>query len=560
MDSLVDVGSCRSKLESLVHLTPLATIEWNLARQVVEWNPAAERVFEYSRREVLGHRFDDCPIAPGDSRQQSMATWDLVVGEGRYVHVMGENTTKSGRRIQCSWHLAPLFDALGRVTGVLSQAQDITAVKAYRHRLHALAFYDTLTGLPNRALFGDRIRQTLTRAGREAKLTGLMVLGLDRFKAVNDALGHSVGDQVLCEAATRLRNCVRAYDTVARFGGDEFVIIFPDIRAGADLGVIARNILDAFRPPFLCGDNRLVLSISIGIALHPDDSGNVDGLLRFAEAAMFHAKARGRGNFQFYSAELTSNAVERLDLEAGLRQVLDKNELEIHYQPQVSMAGGGVIGAEALLRWRHPSWGMIMPDRFIGIAEDTGLIVGIGEWVLRQACRAARKWNTRGRQLRIAVNLSPRQFGNGHLADSVAAILTDTGCRPEWIEFEITERLLLEDSHTVRKTLEAFAGMGIAIAIDDFGTGHSALAYIKRFAVSTLKIDRSFIHDVVVNPDSAELARAIISLAGSLRLRVVAEGVETEDQRAFLEASGCHVGQGYLYGKPMPACELEALI
>jgi EAL domain-containing protein (putative c-di-GMP-specific phosphodiesterase class I) len=275
---------------------------------------------------------------------------------------------------------------------------------------------------------------------------------------------------------------------------------------------------------------------------------------------MYHAKERGRANFQFYSAEMTTNAAERLDIEADLRQALPKGELEVYYQPQVDMTGGGVVGAEALLRWHHPIWGMVMPDRFIGIAEDTGLIVEIGEWVLRQTCRAVRAWNMCGHRVRVAVNLSPRQFGNGHLADSVAEILAETGCRPEWLEFEITERLLLEDGPAVRNTLEAFSAMGIALAIDDFGTGHSALGYLKRFAVATLKIDRSFIHDVMVNADSAELAKAIVSMAGSLRLRVVAEGIETEQQHAFLEASGCHVGQGYLYGKAMPLHELDAMI
>ncbi|HTY99418.1 MAG TPA: EAL domain-containing protein [Rhodocyclaceae bacterium] len=553
-------GVCCNKLESLIELTPAATIEWNLERQVVEWNPAAERVFEYARWQALGRRLDDELIVPKEGLPLALATWQQVVGEGRNVHIVGENTTRSGRRVQCAWYLAPLFDGQGRVAGVLSVAQDVTALEDYRRRLHSLSFFDTLTGLPNRALFNDRIRQAVSQSQREQRATGLMVLGVDRFKAVNDALGHAAGDEILREVAGRLQGCVRGYDTVARFGGDAFAIVLPNIRQGTDLAPIARTILASFVEPFRAGDSQLFVSASIGIALHPQDTDDVDQLVSFGDAAMFAAKERGRGSFQFYSADLTDRAMERLYLEAGLRQALEREELEIYYQPQTDLASGRIVGVEALLRWQHPVRGLVMPDKFIAIAEETGLIVPIGLWVLRQACQAARAWRDAGCEITVAVNLSPRQFVEASLVDDVADALRQSGCKPSWLELEITESLLLEDGPHVRRALDQLTAMGITIAIDDFGTGYSALAYINRFPLATLKIDRAFVRDVVVDPDSAALARAIATMARSLRLRVVAEGVETDAQESFLKASGCQVAQGYFYGRPMPRREIDQVL
>jgi diguanylate cyclase (GGDEF)-like protein/PAS domain S-box-containing protein len=560
MEMIAEATGCCDRLGLLVHLTPLPTIEWNLDRRVVDWNPAAERVFEYPRHEALGHTLEDGFIVPGEARDQSLATWEQVAVEGRSVHIVGENLTRSGKRIQCAWYLAPMHDADGAISGVLSQAQDISVVKAYQRRIHSLAFADALTGLPNRALFIDRLRQAAGRAHRNHEATGLMALGLDRFKAVNDALGHSAGDEILRQTAKRLQNCLRSYDTVARFSGDMFVISLPDVRDGADLGRLAHKILEAFERPFKIGESTLFVSASIGVAVYPDDSEGVEQLMGFAEAAMYHAKACGRNNFQFYSAELTAHAAERLKIEAALRGAVERGELEVYYQPQVDLGNGRVVGVEALLRWNHPVWGMVMPDRFIGIAEDTGLIVGIGEWVLRQACKDARAWRDAGRAIKVAVNLSPRQFLDGNLLSTIAAILRETGCEAEWLELEITERLLIEDKPLVRRTLGQLTLWGVSIAIDDFGTGYSALSYINRFPIDVLKIDRSFVSSVFADQSSAELARAIATLARTLGLRVVAEGVENQAQQAFLKAAGCHVGQGFLYGKPAPKNEAELLL
>jgi diguanylate cyclase (GGDEF)-like protein/PAS domain S-box-containing protein len=454
------------------------------------------------------------------------------------------------------------YGADGAASRLIAAMQDVTELHEYQQKLHSLAFFDTLTGLPNRALFNDRMRQAIADAAWHKDLMGLMVLDLDRFKAINDTLGHGSGDQLLCEAARRLVDCVRGYDTVARLGGDEFAILLPQIRNGADLGNIARKIIDAFVDPFRLEGKDLFVTCSIGIGLYPSDGDDSAELLRYADLAMYDAKSKGRNNFQFYSTDLTARSAERLALDAQLRLAERNGELELHYQPQVDLASGRLIGVEALLRWNHPERGLVMPDKFIGIAEDTGLIVGIGEWVLRTACHAARRWNERRQHgfVKVAVNLSPRQFRMNDLVGTIRAVLKDTGCRAEWLECEITENLLLGDCDDVRATLFEMNAMGISLAIDDFGTGYSSLGYLNRYPVGSIKIDRSFVRNVMTSRNSAELVKAIISMARSLRLETVAEGVESGDQRDFLLSCGCGTGQGWLYGKAMPQVQLEAML
>jgi diguanylate cyclase (GGDEF)-like protein len=450
----------------------------------------------------------------------------------------------------------------GKELRLIAAMQDVTELHKYEQRLHSLAFFDTLTGLPNRALFNDRMRQGIAEAAWHKGLMGMMMLDLDRFKAINDTFGHGNGDRLLCEAARRLSNCVRSYDTVARLGGDEFAILLPEIRHGADLGNIARKIINAFAEPFHLDGKNLFVTCSIGIALYPADGLEATELLRCSDLAMYHAKGKGRNNFQFYSTELTARSTERLALDAQLRQAERNGEFELHYQPQVDLNSGRLIGVEALLRWHHPDIGLVMPDKFIGIAEDTGVIVSIGEWVLRTACLMARRWNE-GRSngiIKVAVNLSPRQFRMNDLVGTIRDLLEQTGCRPEWLECEITESLLLDDCDEVRTMLFAMNAMGITLAIDDFGTGYSSLGYLNRYPVDSIKIDRSFVRDITAAPKSAELVKAIIAMARSLRLETVAEGVETADQQEFLMTCGCHTGQGWLYGKAMPQAQFEALL
>ncbi|SDB11386.1 PAS domain S-box-containing protein/diguanylate cyclase (GGDEF) domain-containing protein [Pseudomonas sp. NFACC23-1] len=443
------------------------------------------------------------------------------------------------------------YDADGRLLQALGTVQDVSELKAYQRRLHTLAFYDALTELPNRELFRERLQQALAESGRSGRQVVVAVLDLDNFKVVNDTFGHGAGDELLRETARRLRRFVCGNDSVARLGGDEFALILTKLTNAMDLEDVGKRILQAITGIYRIQDREVFVSGSLGISRSPTDAHTISELLQYADSAMYHAKAHGRNNVQLYSPRLTQQATERQTLAASLRHALHNGELALHYQPQIDLASGRVIGAEALLRWNHPEQGQVPPDTFIPIAEETGLIVSIGEWVLNEACRFAAAWNREGRcpSLKIAVNLSPRQFQMNDLFASVQAILQQTRCEPGWLALEITEGLLLENSSVVRETLEQLSAMGISIAIDDFGTGYSALGYLSRFPIETLKIDRSFIHDIEHNRDSAELVKAIISMAHSLRLSLIAEGVEEVSQQVFLQRYGCHSAQGWLYGK-----------
>ena len=479
-----------------------------------------------------------------------------VFASGKEIEFELKWAGTGGREVCRLIRLTPEFGKDGDVASVLAVGRDITELSASRVKIYRMAFYDTLTSLPNRALFGDRLRQMLTDASRRGQSAGVMMLDLDRFKTVNDTMGHPAGDELLRETASRLSACVRAYDTVARLGGDEFAILLPEIRSGDDLGRVATKMLNALNQPFLVDGKEVFISCSIGIALYPSDSAGTDDLLKFADSAMYSAKRSGRNKFRFYSRELTESANERLMLESELRHAIGRGELKLYYQPQVRLGDGTLIGSEALLRWDHPQRGMVQPDRFIGIAEDSGLIVEIGAWVLREACRAACAWNGADKPLhKVAINLSARQFQTGILIDTVCSALEETGCRPEWVELEITESLLLDEECGALEILKAFRSLGISIAIDDFGTGYSSLSYLARFPIDTLKIDRSFVRGITTDRYSIELVKAIVTIAHSLGYQVVAEGVETEAEAAILQTHGCEIAQGYLYGRPLPQQE-----
>jgi diguanylate cyclase (GGDEF)-like protein/PAS domain S-box-containing protein len=448
--------------------------------------------------------------------------------------------------------------------GFIRQACNLAAISIERKRIEELvqhhASYDALTNLPNRRMFGDKLREEITKAQRGGSNVTLLFLDLDRFKAVNDTMGHEVGDMLLIEAASRIHACVRESDTVARLGGDEFVVLIPDVADISHLGRAAKNIVDALCLPFELNGHIAYVSASIGIASYPSDADNADKLVSCADQAMYAAKDAGRNGFHFYSEELSIRANERLTLELDLRHAIQQNELELYYQPKINLADGRVIGSEALLRWMHPQRGMVPPDKFISIAEDSGLILEIGEWVLRHGCKTACEWNGIGKPLhKVAINLSARQFQTGNLCTLVSTILDETACAPEWIELEITESLLLEEGGDALKTLNCFQQIGISIAIDDFGTGYSALSYLARFPINTLKIDRSFISNVTDQGYHAELVKAIISIAHSLNQKVVAEGVETAAQAETLRSYGCHIAQGYLYSKPVPKMAFASL-
>src|SRR5450830_81299 len=509
--------------------------------------------------EIMFKTPEECPSGEQAAAYQEKIRQVLGSGEASQFELTWR--TRNSKEMCSLVHLSPEFDPEGQIISVLAVGRDITEIAAYRKQIHKLAFFDPLTNLPNRSLLSDHIRQAVADAARHGQQFGLMMIDLDRFKEINDTLGHSVGDQVLSETAERLQKCVRSYDTVARLGGDEFAILFPEIRSGLDLDIIASKILFAFNHPFMVDGKELFVSGSIGIALYPDDSIDIGTLFRYADSAMYHAKQQGRNNFQFYSADFSEKSARRMTIENDLRKAQERNELELYYQPQVELASGKIIGAEALLRWNHGKKGMITPDKFIPVAEETGLIVGIGEWVLHSACLAAVAWNTnREIPLCIAVNLSTRQFIRNDLVGTVQRILKETACNPLWIKLEITESLLLEDSTEIAAMLDTFNLMGHAISIDDFGTGYSALSYLNRFPVSQIKIDRSFVKDIPNDHNKTELVKVMISISQVLDMELVAEGVETQEQADCLLSNGCTVAQGYLFGKPLPYAAFEALI
>jgi diguanylate cyclase (GGDEF)-like protein/PAS domain S-box-containing protein len=534
----------------------IARYDRNCRRSYV--NPAFAGMTEGGAAALLGKKPTECPGG------LNADLYELKINEVLETGVNTEFELKwpdqDGREISSHIRLTAERDAAGNIVSVLAVGRDITELNEHRKRVYRMAFYDTLTSLPNRALFNDRLLQMLTDASWHDQQAGVIVLDLDRFKSVNDTLGHSVGDELLREAASRLTYCVRGYDTVARLGADEFAMLLPEVRSGDDLGRVARNILEAFNEPFILEGKEVFISCSIGISLYPEDSSTADDLLKQADSAMYLAKRSGRNTFRFYSKDLTSSAHERLTLESDLRRGFARGELELYYQPKINLADGVVLGSEALLRWNHPQRGMVPPDKFISIAEDSGLIVEIGAWVLRQGCQAACEWNDLGKPLhKVAINLSARQFLSNNLVKTVRNVLTETGCQPEWIELEITESLLLDEDGEVLEMLEVFREMGITIAIDDFGTGYSALSYLARFPIDTLKIDRSFTSRVTEKGHHAELVKAIISIAQSLDQIVVAEGVETAEQAAVLQSYGCHIAQGYFYSKPIPKAAFEKL-
>ncbi|MFZ1639835.1 MAG: EAL domain-containing protein [Candidatus Contendobacter sp.] len=462
-------------------------------------------------------------------------------------------------------HTSVSSRCLRRANGVIEHfvtvVQDITKRKQAEERVQHLAQYDALTGLPNRALVADRLRQALLRAGRDHTLVGVMLVDLDHFKRFNDTLGHAVGDQLLRDMAARLQQCVRECDTISRQGGDEFAVLLPDLATSDDAAWIAQRMLDVVAQPCRLSDQELHTSCSIGISLYPRDGQNADALLRNADVALYRAKDMGRNNYQFYLSGATVLSRERLNLEAHLRHAVEQRELELYYQPKWDFHVGAIRGAEALIRWNHPELGLLSPVRFIPIAEDSGLILQVGEWVLRTAVREIGQMHRDGfAGLRVAVNLSARQFRQANLADLVREVLEETEFDPACLELELTETILMNPTDDNLTTLNTFKTLGARVAIDDFGTGYSSLSYLQRFPLDVLKIDRAFVMDLPTSTSSAAIVDAILTLAHGLGMEVVAEGVETIEQLAFLRDHGCDEGQGYYFGRPLPLTEFKSLL
>jgi diguanylate cyclase (GGDEF)-like protein/PAS domain S-box-containing protein len=485
-----------------------------------------------------------------------------AAAQGSEVVDMEMDLVRDGQKVgTVLGYAAPLFDETGRPRGAIGASLDITERKRAEEQIKSLAYHDALTSLPNRRLFQDRLSVAVAQAHRNAQRLAVLFLDLDRFKAVNDSLGHAAGDRLIQDVAERLRTCLREGDTVARLGGDEFTLLLPGVAQVVDAARVAEKVLDTLRVPFLIEGRELLATASIGISLYPEDGRDADALVKSADAAMYRAKQQGRDNYQLCAPALNATALERLALESSLRHAVGRDELVLHNQPVLDIATGRVQGMEALLRWRHPELGLVPPGDFIPLAEMTGLVIAFSPWVLRTACAQAREWHVAGHaDLAVAVNLSARQFQHPDLPGQVKRALEESKLDPGLLELEVSETSAMHAPESSTHTLRALKALGVRIAIDDFGTGSTSLSYLRRFPIDALKIDRSFTAEITRDPDDAAVANCVIALAHTLKLRVVAEGVETDDQLAFLSSRRCDQAQGFLFGSPRPAGDWAGLL
>jgi diguanylate cyclase (GGDEF)-like protein/PAS domain S-box-containing protein len=522
-------------------------------------NRAFTDITGYGEAEILG-KYPSVMKSGRHDADFYQAMWDELNSRGNW---RGEiwNKRKSGA-IYPQWlTISVVLDEHSQISHYVGVFSDISSIKRSEEELNRLAYHDVLTGLPNRLLLLDRINHAIRRAGRSGSRFALLFIDLDRFKNINDTLGHQTGDDLLKTVAERIQKRLRAEDTLSRLGGDEFILLMEDTANERQAAHLARDLLRLLSQPYHIAGHDIFLSASIGISLHPEDGNDAETLIKHADTAMYRAKEGGRNGYQFYTREQSVAAFQRFSLEAALHRALERNEFELHYQPQVNLDGGRVTAMEALLRWRHPELGLIPPDQFIPVAEDTGLILPIGDWVLETACREAQRCNQLcGEQLAVAVNLSPLELQRGDPVRRVKRVLAETGLAPGQLELEITESSAMRRGEESIAMLHELTALGVKLAIDDFGSGYSNLGYLKRLPVSTLKIDRVFIRDLPDDAEDAAITRAIIALGHSLNLRVLAEGVETPAQREFLRQQGCDMLQGFLVARPMPAADVARLI
>ncbi|NRR28815.1 EAL domain-containing protein [Oxalobacteraceae bacterium] len=521
---------------------------------IVAVNPAFTQITGYSEAEALGR--DRTLTRSGRHDEEFYDTlWNEQVENGFW---RGEiwNLRKSGELYLEYLTVSAVRDTRGVTTHYVGVFSDITQVKESQEKLDHLAHHDPLTALPNRLLFHDRLQHAIQRATRDTEQLALLFIDLDRFKNVNDTLGHHIGDELLQQVAKALSDRLREGDTLARLGGDEFIVLLEDVDNEYSASLVAEKLVTMFEQPFMVAGHELFVTCSVGISLFPNDAVDLNMLIRNADVAMYQAKARGRNGFSFYQPSMTGEGVERLRLETFLRRSIEKDEIFLNYQPQVDISSGRLVGVEALVRWNHPELGLVPPIRFIPLAEDTGFINQLGKWVLFESCRQMVRWQQAGLQVpKIAVNLSAKQFERGSIVNMVGEILKETGLEPERLQLEVTESVIMNTGDAL-DFINDLHSIGVGLAIDDFGTGYSSLAYLKQLPVQTLKIDRSFIKDISTDVNDEAIAIAIIQLGKSMNLSVIAEGVETEEQVAFLLRHGCHLAQGYYYSKPVLADDL----
>lgn len=524
---------------------------------VIEYvNPAFEQTTGHRREELVGQT---PRIVKSGRHDQAFyqRLWRTIRG-GEIFREVFVNRRKNGEIYYEEKTITPLKDADGRITHFISTGKDISERMEIQERLQYLAHHDTLTDLPNRFLFIEHVKQAIALGPRKQSLMAVLFLDLDRFKLINDTLGHSVGDDAIRLAGERINRALRRGDMVARLGGDEFAILLQDLASADDIPRVIQHIQSALAQPMTLQDRDFYMSSSIGVSLYPHDGNDPQTLLRNADSAMYRAKEQGRNTYRFYSAEMSTKAFERLTLETSMRRALERGDFELVYQPQVDLASGRPFGVEALLRWRHAELGIVSPTQFIPLAEETGLIVEIDEWVLHTVATQLAAWRaTDLPRFSASVNLSGRSFVTPGLPQRITKILGELSVPAAALELEITEGVIMHGGEANLRVLESLKEQGLQLAIDDFGTGYSSLSYLKRFSIDVLKIDQSFVRDIVHDPDDAAIVNAVIALARSLKLKVIAEGVETDEQRAFLRNHGCTFAQGYLFARPLPAAEVE---
>lgn len=544
--------------KTIVDGSPLAIYTRDKEGRITGWNKACEQMFGWDEEEVIGKPF---PAITDLSKSQSDKLREHALEDRKSVQVELQRRTKDGKLIYLMTSISPLYDEAGETNGYLTIAADITRRKAAEQKIEFMAHHDALTQLPNRTLLEERFRQAVELARQENTQVALLFIDLDHFKAINDSFGHSIGDAYLIEIARRLSASVRVADTICRQGGDEFLIVLNGVSHREDILPVLSKLKHRLQEPVLIEGHELSVSMSIGVAMYPLDGTSFDELLKKSDLAMYQAKQEGKNTYRFFNDRLTEEASGQHRLRTALKYAVEEQRLTLYYQPQINLATGSIVGAEALLRWEHPEKGMISPVDFIPIAEESGLIIPIGEWVIGEACRQAAAWKAKGLgALSISVNLSTVQFKNHELEETILRALNESGLEPERLELELTESLLIHDLALVQGTIQRLKEIGVRISIDDFGTGYSSLAYLKRLDIDRLKIDRSFIQDLAHDPEDHAIVQAIIQMANSLQLTTIAEGVEDLDTLDCLHRLQCDEAQGFYFAKPMAATEFSEFV
>ena len=518
-------------------------------------NMVGEKMTGWPSEEAAGRPMGEVfKILDAVTRETAPNLMDAAVGQNRIARLQSNCILirRDGFETPVEDSIAPIHDREGKATGAVMVFRDVSTTRAMAQQMTHSAQHDFLTGLPNRMLLNDRVNHAIALAARHSKKVGVLFLDLDGFKHINDSLGHPIGDKLLQSIAKRLVGCVRRSDTVSRQGGDEFVVLLSEMEQQEDAAISALRILEAVAQGHSIDQHDLHLTTSIGVSVHPDDGPDAETLVKNADTAMYQAKENGRQSYQFFKPAMTVRAVERQSIEESLRRALERNEFSLHYQPKIKLSTGEITGAEALIRWTHPTRGAVSPAHFIPVAEDCGLILPIGHWVLREACKQARGWLDAGLPLgTIAVNISSMEFREDNFLESVFATLSETGLDPKSLELELTESVLMKRAESAASVLQTLRARGVQIAVDDFGTGYSSLSYLRKFPIDALKIDQSFVRQITSAPDDTTIVTAVISMGRSLKLRVVAEGVETQGEMAFLQAQQCDEAQGYYFSRPV---------